>query len=267
MYGIYRCSLQGGLPTYPSMRDQAVRSSCIGGGAEPKWVIGVICSMGRMTGTGGEAGEITWPGRRRKVPDSGTGTRDPEAGTRTWGQGPGPGGRDPGPVGRNPDPGGRDPGPRGRDPGPRGRDPGPWGTLYVAPYYHAALLVVLRCTCARCKRICSLVGDMRRCPHGGDRPELAERLMEKPLYSASAQAGVSGSTDRVEECMGQYPGILRGRILARLRIRRTKRLNKTWRPKLRILMLDSTGLACASRACKGCNGLSGGSPCWFPCCV
>ncbi|KAG2275091.1 hypothetical protein Bca52824_057646 [Brassica carinata] len=66
--------------------------------------------------------------------------------------------------------------------------------------------------------------------------------------------------------MGQYPGILRGRILARLRIRRTKRLNKTRRPKLRILMLDSTGLACASRACKGCNRLSGGSPCRFPCC-
>ncbi|KAG2287242.1 hypothetical protein Bca52824_046846 [Brassica carinata] len=70
----------------------------------------------------------------------------------------------------------------------------------------------------------------------------------RSLYSASAQAGLSGSTNRVEECMGQYPGILRGRIL-------------TWRLKLRILRLDSTGLACASRACKGCNGLSGGSPC------
>ncbi|KAH0855477.1 LOW QUALITY PROTEIN: hypothetical protein HID58_007972, partial [Brassica napus] len=87
------------------------------------------------------------------------------------------------------------------------------------------------------------------------------------LYSASAQAWLSSSTNRVEECMGQYPGILRGRILARLRIRRTKRLNKTRRPKLKILMLDSTGLACASRACKGCNGLSGGSPCRSPCCL
>ncbi|WZY86811.1 hypothetical protein YC2023_033195 [Brassica napus] len=53
---------------------------------------------------------------------------------------------------------------------------------------------------------------------------------------------LSGSKNRVEECMGQDPGILRGRILARLRIRRTKRLNMTRRPKLRILMLDSTGL-------------------------
>ncbi|KAF2618773.1 hypothetical protein F2Q68_00039378 [Brassica cretica] len=33
-----------------------------------------------------KAGEITWPERRRKVPDLGAGTRDPEAGTRTlWG--------------------------------------------------------------------------------------------------------------------------------------------------------------------------------------
>ncbi|KAF3494705.1 hypothetical protein DY000_02052993 [Brassica cretica] len=56
----------------------------------------------------------------------------------------------------------------------------------------------------------------------------------------------SGSVNCVEDCMGQDPGILRGRILARLRIRGMRRFNKTRRPKLRILMLDSTGLACAS---------------------
>ncbi|KAH0922566.1 LOW QUALITY PROTEIN: hypothetical protein HID58_022584 [Brassica napus] len=101
----------------------------------------------------------------------------------------------------------------------------------------------------------------------GDASDLTPSACVASLYSASAQAGHSGSTNHVEECMGQYPGILRGRILARLRIRRTKRLNKTRRPKLRILMLDSTGLACASRACKGCNGLSGGFPCRSPYCL
>ncbi|KAF3561861.1 hypothetical protein DY000_02015800 [Brassica cretica] len=75
---------------------------------------------------------------------------------------------------------------------------------------------------------------MRRFPHGGDWSELAESLMEKPE---------TGSLNCVEECMGQDPGILRGRILARLRIRGMRRFNKTRRPKLRILMLDSAGLA------------------------
>ncbi|KAF3576672.1 hypothetical protein DY000_02031654 [Brassica cretica] len=51
--------------------------------------------------------------------------------------------------------------------------------------------------------------------------------------------------------MGQDPGILRGRILARLRTRGMSRFSKTRRPKLRILMLVSTGLACSSRARKG----------------
>ncbi|KAG2288399.1 hypothetical protein Bca52824_048003 [Brassica carinata] len=41
--------------------------------------------------------------------------------------------------------------------------------------------------------------------------------------------------------MGQNPGIQRGRILARLRTRGMSRFCKTRRPKLRILMLDSTG--------------------------
>ncbi|KAH0867756.1 LOW QUALITY PROTEIN: hypothetical protein HID58_074778 [Brassica napus] len=53
---------------------------------------------------------------------------------------------------------------------------------------------------------------------------------------------LSGSMNRVEEYMGQDPRILRGRILARLRIRGMRRFNKTPKPKLRILMLDSTGL-------------------------
>ncbi|WZZ65034.1 hypothetical protein YC2023_076404 [Brassica napus] len=52
--------------------------------------------------------------------------------------------------------------------------------------------------------------------------------------------------NHVEEYMGQDPRIRRGRILARLRIRGMRRFNKIWRPKLRILMLDPTGLACAS---------------------
>ncbi|KAF3581744.1 hypothetical protein DY000_02030722 [Brassica cretica] len=48
------------------------------------------------------------------------------------------------------------------------------------------------------------------------------------------------------EFMGQDPGILRGKILARRRIRGMRRFNKPRRPKLRILMLDPAGLACAS---------------------
>ena len=43
--------------------------------------------------------------------------------------------------------------------------------------------------------------------------------------------------------MSQDPRIIRGRILARLRTRGMSRFSKTRRPKLRILMLDYTGLA------------------------
>ncbi|KAF2586524.1 hypothetical protein F2Q70_00036198 [Brassica cretica] len=99
---------------------------------------------------------------------------------------------------------------------------------------------------------------MRRCPHGGDWSELAESLMEKPGRQDSSLHfwRLSGSMNRVEECMGQDPRILRGRILARLRIRGMRRFNKTRRPKMRILMLDYNSLAYASLACKSCNGLS-----------
>ncbi|KAF3511678.1 hypothetical protein F2Q69_00005875 [Brassica cretica] len=72
---------------------------------------------------------------------------------------------------------------------------------------------------------------------------------------------LSSSMNHVEECMGPDPGILRGRILARLRIRGMRRFNKTRRPKLRTLMLDSAGIACASWACISCNEHSFMSSC------
>ncbi|KAF3527450.1 hypothetical protein DY000_02040226 [Brassica cretica] len=53
----------------------------------------------------------------------------------------------------------------------------------------------------------------------------------------------SDASAHAQECMSQDPRILRGRILARLRTRGMSRFSKTRRPKLRILMLDSTGLA------------------------
>ncbi|KAH0880054.1 LOW QUALITY PROTEIN: hypothetical protein HID58_067448 [Brassica napus] len=201
--------------------------------------------------------------------------------TQTWGQEPRT--RNLGPRGRNPDPWGRD------------LEDGSWSNPFMEYFsptagnnmtffiglYNLHRSITLPCRSFSDALALGVKGFAAwleiHCPQGGDRPELAEKsgnigikgdasghtpgACAASLYSASAQEGLSGSTNRVEECMGQYPGILRGRILARLRIRRTKRLNMTRRPKLRIFMLDCTGLACASRACKVCNGLSGGSPC------
>ncbi|WZZ27571.1 hypothetical protein YC2023_010972 [Brassica napus] len=141
--------------------------------------------------------------------------------------------------------GGRDPDP-GEETQTQGQEPRTWRqesgsrklenrTSARSLGHQTPLSVVLGCTCAR----------MRRCPHDGDWSELAASLMEK----SGAQNfslhfwRLSGSMNRVEECTGQDPRILRGGILARIRIRGMKRFNKTRRPKLRILMLDSTSLA------------------------
>ncbi|KAH0898783.1 hypothetical protein HID58_048351 [Brassica napus] len=66
---------------------------------------------------------------------------------------------------------------------------------------------------------------MRRCPYGGDWSELAESLMEIPGTQDFSLHfwRLYGSMNRVEECMRQDPRILRGRILARLRIKGMRR--------------------------------------------
>ncbi|WZZ08353.1 hypothetical protein YC2023_094274 [Brassica napus] len=208
VFGIYSCILQGGLPTYPSVRDQAVRSSCIGGGEEPKWVRSLmgtwpkehVVLMEALAWMGTElgalicfddhgvflsvcwrswdnpscpswlpdkwkisiylkAGEITWPGRRRKEPDSGTATRDPEAGTRTLGAG-------------------------------TWKTEGSW-RLYK---FHRSITLPCRSFSD------ALALGMRRCPHGGDQPELAETILGlssgRAIWFHESFGGVYGSVPR-----------------------------------------------------------------------
>ncbi|KAF2577195.1 hypothetical protein F2Q68_00004635 [Brassica cretica] len=132
-----------------------------------------------------------------------------------------------------------------------------------SPSHPTFLSIVLGCTCARSKRIHSLIGDVWPGEWAIILDSIQTRGLDQDLVNALrtdiavAQDQVesdfsfhflrfSGSMNLVEECMGQDPGILRGRILARLRIRGMRRFNTTQRPKLRILMLDPVGLSSAS---------------------
>ncbi|KAF2543091.1 hypothetical protein F2Q68_00032219 [Brassica cretica] len=129
--------------------------------------------------------------------------------------------------------------------------------------HQTPLSIVLGCTCGRSERIYSLIGDISLGEWEIILDSIQTRGLDQDLVNALreditvAQGQVepdfslhfwrlSGSMNRVEECRGQDPRILRGRILARLRIKGMRRFNKTWRPKQRILKLDSTSLACAS---------------------
>ncbi|KAH0874812.1 LOW QUALITY PROTEIN: hypothetical protein HID58_072174, partial [Brassica napus] len=93
-------------------------------------------------------------------------------GPGTQRQGPGPGGRDPGPRGRNPDPGGRD------------LEDGSWSNLFMEYFspiagnnmtFFIGLYNLHRIITLPCRSFSdALAVGMRRCPHSGDRPELAE---------------------------------------------------------------------------------------------
>ncbi|KAH0893003.1 LOW QUALITY PROTEIN: hypothetical protein HID58_055432, partial [Brassica napus] len=139
---------------------------------------------------------------------------------------------------------------------------------------HASVCMCLVCSCTLDSDDFFSFMKMRRCPHGGDWSELAldgeagnvcikgDASFHNPDTCAASVPILglsSGRTSFQESCGGVYgsgPRNLRGRILARLRIRGMRKFNKTRRPKSRILMLDSAGLACTSWACKSCNGLS-----------
>ncbi|KAF3540496.1 hypothetical protein F2Q69_00023081 [Brassica cretica] len=125
------------------------------------------------------------------------------------------------------------------------------------------LSLVLGCTCARSERIHSLIGDV----WPGEWAVILDSIQTRGLdqdetlppwwvlvgvgRKSDGEAGnvcIKGDAAAYtpEACAAPVPGILRGRILGRLRIRGMRMFNKTRKPKLKILMLDPDGLACAS---------------------
>ncbi|KAH0880081.1 LOW QUALITY PROTEIN: hypothetical protein HID58_067475, partial [Brassica napus] len=240
-----------------------------------------------------KTGKITWPGRRRKVPDSGTWThdrrQDPDLGAGTQRQEPGPRGRDLGPRGRNPDPGGRD------------LEDGSWSNLFMEYFsptagnnmtFFIGLYKLHRSIMLPCQSFSDALALGVKgfaawleicCPHGGagvgrnfdgeagNIGIKGDASDHTPGACAASVAILGLSSGRIlwfhKSCGGVYGLVPRNSERENLGEAKDQEDEETCRPKLRILMLDSTSLACASRACKGCNGLSGGSPCQSPCCL
>ncbi|KAF3579282.1 hypothetical protein DY000_02030970 [Brassica cretica] len=135
--------------------------------------------------------------------------------------------------------------------------------------HQTPLSIVLGCTCARSERIHSLIGDVwpgewavildSIQTRGLDQDETLPpwwglfgvgRKFDGEVGSVCIKGDASSHTPNAcaapVAILGLSSGNLRGRVLARLRIRGMRRFNKTRRPKLRILMLDPAGIACAS---------------------
>ncbi|KAH0893055.1 hypothetical protein HID58_055484, partial [Brassica napus] len=178
--------------------------------------------------------------------------------TQTRGRGPRPGGRDLEAGGRNPGPGSRNPGPGSRNLEAAGNNM----IFFIGLHeFHHGIKLLVEFGVGR--RLVAMVFKLsyRTCFSGhvfGLSEDghmdvvlilimmvwnwiIRKTIMQDLVNALRACITVAGSMNRVEECMGQDPGILRGRILARLRIRGMRRFNKTRRTKLRILMLDSAG--------------------------
>ncbi|WZZ14773.1 hypothetical protein YC2023_107862 [Brassica napus] len=89
---IYSCILQGGLPTYPSVRDQAIRSSCIGGGAYRRAAMSMerryaSLSMASCWRWVRDHGETIQPGSQNLTSGAGILTRGKNPGTWNPGEG------------------------------------------------------------------------------------------------------------------------------------------------------------------------------------
>ncbi|KAF2556135.1 hypothetical protein F2Q68_00015246 [Brassica cretica] len=125
--------------------------------------------------------------------------------------------------------------------------------------HQTSLSVVLRCTSARCERICSLIGDV----WSGEWTKIFDPMQTRdetlpPWWGLVGVGrkldGEAGNVCIMGDASSHTPDTCAASVailgLSSGRTSGVRRFNKTWRPKLRILMVDSAGLACASWACK-----------------